>query len=166
MRIPKRLTLISLSAMLILGLTTVLVVKVYACEQGCTPGYWKQPQHFDSWEATGLHPDMLVWQAFDTTNWLPEYGILAEQTLLQTLQKKVGKEWNQQPQYIHDARILLRHAVASLLNCLHPDIEHVDYTGAWTQWAVNTVMEEINPEYTLIRAYWFEKYNEVGCPLD
>lgn len=30
----------------------------------CSPGYWRQPQHLDSWEATGIKPDETFYSYF------------------------------------------------------------------------------------------------------
>jgi hypothetical protein len=32
--------------------------------QGCTPGYWKQRHHLDSWMPTGFSPDQTVVSVF------------------------------------------------------------------------------------------------------
>jgi hypothetical protein len=79
-----------------------------AATEGCTPGYWKQPQHFDSWPA-GYDPD----QDFDTvfTNiYLPAQVVNLFNpniTLLEALQLQGSKDGVNQ---------LARTAVATLLN--------------------------------------------------
>ena len=95
---------------------------VYASQQGLTPGYWKQPHHFDDWEPTGYDPDDNFDEVFSTLvldYGDPYYGPIAngidsELTLLEALQLRGGKE-----------KAMLRHAVAALLNCKHPNINHV-----------------------------------------
>ena len=66
--------------------------------EGCTPGYWKQDQHFDSWEATGYEPG----DSFDVV-----FGVASSNgwTLLEALDAGGG-----------DENALARHATAALLN--------------------------------------------------
>jgi hypothetical protein len=65
---------------------------------GCTPGYWKQPQHFDSWPAP-YEPDMLF-------NELPGFAnAFPGKTLLQVLSQGGGGK-----------AALGRHTVAAMLN--------------------------------------------------
>lgn len=73
--------------------------------EGCTPGYWKQPQHLDSWVATGYAPT----DSFNTV--FEDVFAAGNPTLLQAAKKKGGGE-----------NALLRHATAALLNAAHPDI--------------------------------------------
>lgn len=40
-------------------------VAAKGAEQWCSPGYWRQPQHEDSWAATGLEPSDLYSEVFD-----------------------------------------------------------------------------------------------------
>ena len=81
---------------------------------GCTPGYWKQPQHRDAW--VGYSPEDSFQSAFGCTltiNWSakgkPED--VYNPTLLQALQANGGG---------HSA--LARHAVAALLNAANPNV--------------------------------------------
>jgi hypothetical protein len=80
----------------------------------CSPGYWRQPQHLDSWEATGISPDDLF---FDALGYYPPlsklgvtYGATTNPTLLQVLQS---------PQYYGGDAF---NAVGDLLSTDHPDV--------------------------------------------
>lgn len=75
-------------------------------DQGCTPGYWKQEHHFDSWTAAGYAPENSFSAAF---------GVSASgnPTLLQAAKTGGGGE-----------KALLRHATAALLNAAHPDVNY------------------------------------------
>lgn len=84
--------------MLTLGLAvlmlTAFTASATACNFGCTPGYWKQEQHFGDWE---------VYLTTDLVS--VEFGCGPEVTLLAALETGGGGEY-----------ALTRHAVASLLN--------------------------------------------------
>ncbi len=73
--------------------------------EGCTPGYWRQDQHFDSWVPTGYAPG-------DEYNVV--FGVSGSfDTLLDAVWANGGGE-----------NALARHAVAALLNAAHPDINY------------------------------------------
>jgi spermidine/putrescine-binding protein len=104
----KRLTTLAATA-LAAALTIVAVGAVPAtATEGCTPGYWKQAHHFDSWPA-GYSPT----DNFDTvfTNvFMPQYVVNLFDpniTLLQALKLQGDRTG------IHQ---LARTAVATLLN--------------------------------------------------
>lgn len=73
--------------------------------QGCTPGFWKQSQHFQYW--TTVSPGDSYRKRF----WLP--GWENDLTLLQALNRGGGGE-----------AALGRHAVAALLNARSPDVAY------------------------------------------
>jgi hypothetical protein len=86
-------------------------------EQGCTPGFWKQEQHFGHWLPTGYLPDTVLNSVFD----FPADGPVASlgsDTMLDALNYGGG------PGLDGAARILLRAAVAAVLNAAHPDVEY------------------------------------------
>ena len=93
-----------------------------------TPGFWKQTQHLSAW--TGYLPNMTISSVFDKAG-----GLLGGQTLLEALSFNGGtgsKGAN---------KILMRAAVAALLNAEHPEI---DYPLATTQ-IIESVNGVINP---------------------
>jgi hypothetical protein len=113
-------------------------------QQGCTPGFWKQSQHFDSWTVY-TQTDL-----FDTV-----FGVSAfpNLTLLGTLQLRGG-----------GINALGRHAVAGLLNAVSPDVNYpITSTEviAATQAAINS------GDATLIEQTknTLESYNQLGCPI-
>jgi hypothetical protein len=84
----------------------------------CSPGYWRQEHHLDSWLATGILPEASFSEIFGDNPPLSRLceraGITGEPTLWQVLQS---------PQcYGGDAF----NAVGDLLSAAHPD---VDFTG-------------------------------------
>ena len=87
--------------------------------EGCTPGYWKQPHHFDSW--TNYTPS----DEYDVI-----FGVPYDKTLLEALRTGGGGE-----------KALGRHATAGLLNaahlehqlCLHRSADHRHGAGCLRQ---------------------------------
>ena len=124
--------------------------------EGCTPGYWKQSQHFDSWTAP-LAPgadftapgfnspggDARVKRGRNDNNVV---------TQLQALQANKG-----------DAAALTRHAMAALLNAASPDVSY-DLTQAQIVQMYNDALAgTLDVEVT---KNIFEGFNEQGCPLN
>lgn len=82
------------------------------CE-GCTPGYWKQDQHLDSWAATGFSTKDTFNSVFKVTQYVRSNG--KPYTLLEVMRELNG---NADP----IATNLGFHAVAALLNAAHPSV--------------------------------------------
>jgi hypothetical protein len=76
---------------------------------GCTPGFWKVPVHWGHWGPTGYLPTDLVGATFFPSNF-------GASTLVEALDFGGGPGVN------GAQMILLRAAVASLLNFAHPDV--------------------------------------------
>jgi protocatechuate 3,4-dioxygenase beta subunit len=119
--------------------------------EGCTPGYWKVPQHWDSWIPTG----------YETTDLLKDvFGANAlNGTLLDGLNFQGGSGVTGAKQ------ILLRAAVAALLNASHPDIA---YPLTETQ-VINMVTAALNTGNRgtmLTLANQLDGLNNLGCPLN
>lgn len=108
--------------------------------QGCTPGYWKQKQHFDSW---------VTYKPGDWYNRV--FEVRYYKTLLKALATGGGGE-----------KALGRHAVAALLNAANPDINYL-YT-------VDEVISMVQQAYATRNfegvKNLFEAQNEAVCPLD
>jgi hypothetical protein len=107
--------------------------------EGCTPGYWKQPHHFDSW--VGYLPG----DSFDAV-----FGVTYGGTLLQGLEAKGG-----------GVHALARHAVAALLNAS----SEVDY-AAHTDDVIAAVQAAFASGKYEAQKNIFERWNEKGCPLN
>lgn len=129
--------------------------------QGCTPGYWKQSQHFDSWpdgfvpEDTGTEDATLLTDVFTVPASLelekPESGNADDLTLLEGLELRGG-----------GVNALIRHAVAALLNAANGDVSY-DLTEQEVIDAFNAAVDGGDVEGTKDD---FEGFNEQGCPLD
>ncbi|HEX9727253.1 MAG TPA: hypothetical protein VGA37_01960 [Gemmatimonadales bacterium] len=109
--------------------------------EGCTPGYWKQPQHFDSWTAP-YTPGMLFSDVFDDA--------FSGKTLLDVLRQGGG-----------GLNALGRHTVAALLNAA---------SGVNSGFTVGDVINAFNAVYPGSdyegQKNIFEASNEAGCPLN
>jgi len=123
--------------------------------EGCTPGYWKQPQHLDSWVATGYSPDQTLESVFDVPD---SYG-LDNYTLLQALSFQGGSGTTAA------ARILLRAAVSALLNSASPDVDY-PLTTAEVIAQVNAALASGDQTTILVLATQLDQYNNLGCPLN
>lgn len=110
--------------------------------EGCTPGYWKQEHHFDSWvdyEPTDIYSAV--------------FGVDVDPsiTLLDALESNGG-----------GVNALLRHSVAALLSAASPDVSY-GMTVAEVIAGVQAAFESGDIEE------WkdiFEALNEQFCPLD
>lgn len=124
--------------------------------EGCGPGYWKT--HPASWPPTGYSPGQRVVTVFSAAGGFPA---LANETLMQSLQGGGG------PGALGGATILLRAAVAAILNASDPDI---DYPGtvASVLGAVNAALASDDRDTMLTLAIELDEDNngEGGCPLD
>jgi hypothetical protein len=111
-------------------------------EEGCTPGYWKQDHHLDSW--VGYAP---------TDDYETVFGVDAPFTL--DLQDTMWLEGGQE-------EALGRHSVAALLNAVHPDVDYA-YTEAEVIQLVQDAYASGEIEET---KDLFEAANEQFCALD
>lgn len=112
--------------------------------EGCTPGYWKQAQHFDSWPA-GYDPSDLFSDHFEDA--------FPGKTLLQVLWQGGG-----------GLKALGRHTVAALLNAESDGVGY-DLTPSEVVTMFNDVFPGSKPDYTDLKDL-FVGYNESGCPLN
>ncbi|MFP5286084.1 MAG: hypothetical protein ACLGI9_10140 [Thermoanaerobaculia bacterium] len=123
-------------------------------DDGCTPGYWKN--HTESWAGTGYSPDQTTGSVFSGASAFPS---LASQSLLQSLQGGGGSGT------LGAARILLRAAVAALLNAAH---DGVDYprTTAEILADVNAALTSNDRNTMLALASELDSDNNLGCTLN
>ena len=134
---------------------------LFAPNHGCTPGYWKN--HLDAWVPTGYSPSAVLNSVFINAD---IYG-LGNVTLLNALKFKGGSG------DLGAARILLRTAVAALLNVAHPNVYYRGrYFGFDTVFkvidAVNWALDPVNGgrETMLELASELDGYNNFYCPLN
>jgi hypothetical protein len=111
--------------------------------EGCTPGYWRQAQHYDSW--SGYVPGQLFGSVFEDA--FPDLALGAVVRL-------GGGGLN----------ALGRHTVAALLNAASPDVNYA-YSVAEVIGMFNDVFPGSTAEYNQLKNL-FEYNNELGCPLN
>ena len=136
-------------ATLLIGIIGVAAVEASKKKgsEGCTPGYWKQTQHFDSWTAP-YTPTTQFSAVFDNA--------FPGKTLLDVLQPQ-----NAGPDVHLNA--LGRHAVAALLNTASHDVDYA-YTNPQT---VIDLFNGVYPggDYEGLKNI-FAGFNELGCPIN
>ena len=150
--------------------TDVLIVKFYHSEvqgpppppvgKGCTPGYWKQSQHFDSWVPTGLKTTDLVSTLFSNAYLYTLDGKqMSKYTLVQALSFKGGNG------SVGAAQILLRAAVAAEINARHPSVGYPMSAGAVIT-AVQNALASNNRGTMILLASRLDDLNNLGCVLN
>lgn len=110
--------------------------------QGCTPGYWKQTQHFGSW--VGFAPTDKFNTVFGVNLFSSSF------TLLDALKQGGGKQ-----------NRLGRHAVAALLNSMNPSVNY----GPTSAQVIALVQQAVATKNYDGAGGYFEGLNERGCPL-
>ena len=120
---------------------------------GCTPGYWKQTQHFDSW--VGYTPAQTAGSVFS----LGGFSSLASKTLAQTL------DGSRNSTLTGAATILLRAAVAALLNSTSPDVDYPRTTAEIIA-DVNAALASNDRATILALATALDADNNLTCLLD
>ncbi len=126
-----------------------------AGDQGCTPGYWKVPQHWDSWIPTGYTTGQSVTSVFSEAGAYPEGAA----SMVEALDFPGG------PGVRGAVRILLRAAVAAVLNASHPDVNYP--TGeAGVINKVNNALASGDRDKMLKLAGDLDDDNNLGCPLN
>jgi hypothetical protein len=132
--------------------TTTTTTTTTPGSNGCTPGYWKN--HLDSWGPTGYSPDDTLASVFNPA----VLGSLGSDTLLEALSYAGG------PGVDGAKRILLRAAVASVLNASHPDVDFGP-SAAVVIGATNFALASNVREGILDIASQLDARNNAGCFL-
>lgn len=118
---------------------------------GCTPGYWKQNQHLDSWGPTGFLPTDTFNSVFGVARYVKRNG--TPYTLLEVMRDLNG---NGDPISTN----LGFHAVAALLNAAHPDVNY-----GYTSGEIITLFQT-NLHRPAALKDSLAMLNERGCPLN
>jgi len=112
--------------------------------EGCTPGYWKQDQHFDSWPAP-YTPDMLFSDVFEDA--------FPGMTLVEVASTGGG-----------GLDALGRHTVSALLNSASDGVDY-DLTTSEVIDLFNDIYPGTDDEYEALKDM-FANFNEQDCPLN
>lgn len=121
--------------------------------QGCTPGYWKN--HTDSWVTYESYHAVMDIIVFPTALYHEFAGVTIHQAL--SLKGGNGVEGA--------ARILVRHAVAALLNVRHSGVNY-PLEKDQIKSLVNSALASLDRDQILAAATFLMTQNELGCPLD
>jgi hypothetical protein len=119
-------------------------------KEGCTPGFWKN--HPEAWE--GFSPDQTLDEVFDAAG----LGSLGSTTLLDALSFNGGDSVEEAKQ------ILLRHAVAALLNSAHSGVDF-GMTTAEVISLVDDALASDDRDEILAAKDIVAGLNERDCPL-
>jgi hypothetical protein len=125
-------------------IVAALTVPITEGGEGCTPGYWKQDHHFDSWTLP-FEPETHFADVFEDA--------FPGMTLHQVLEQGGG-----------GLIALGRHTVAALLNAASPGVAY-DMSVADVIDAFNAVHPGDKHEYEDVKDM-FEHFNQQGCPLN
>jgi hypothetical protein len=151
----------------------IIEVEVPQEAQGCTPGYWKQEQHFGSW--VGYSPGILFSEVFDRTITIKYKEDNGSPANWRGSKPRITyKQMNGQPVDLEDPTLLqalnanggginalARHAVAALLNANNPDVNY-EYSVAQIISMVQLAIDsgDYGPTKDML-----EMANEEYCPL-
>ena len=125
--------------------------------EGCTPGFWKNSP--GSWPPTGYSPDQSLSSAgFVLPGSPPKLADLGSDSLMDALNYGGGDN------LVGAAQILLRAAVASLLNSAHPDVDF-PRTTADVIADVNAALATKDRATILALASALDADNNLGCDL-
>ncbi len=154
-RLAVAIVLMTVMALLvgIVGVASVSASKKKGSE-GCTPGYWKQSQHFDSWTAPYDPGDLFfgtVGTRHDLTTATFE-NAFPGMTLLDVLSQGGG-----------GLAALGRHTVAALLNTASADVDYAHTTTGFIVDEFNSVFS--GGDYEGLKNI-YAGFNELGCPLN
>lgn len=125
-----------------------------AGDDGCSLGYWKN--HAEDWPPTGYSPDQPVQDVFGEAAAYPGIG---SATLMEALKFGGGRGVD------GGARILLKQAVASLLNAAHPDVMF-PRTEAEVRSDVDAALASGDRDTMTTLAGDLDDDNNLGCPFD
>ena len=129
--------------------------------EGCTPGYWKAKNHWDSWVPTGYSTNQKINTVFTVPASLTlKNKNLGMYTMIQGLSFQGGSTTSGK------AEILLRAAIAGVLNAAHPDLDYEGYTPATLIAAVNEALASLNGATMVALAAKIDELNNRGCTLN
>lgn len=153
-------TILTLVVTLMMATITMIATPAQAGTQGCTPGYWKQSQHFKSWTRAGYSTGTKL-----STVLVATPSTLASKTMLQGLSLQGGSGVSGAQE------ILLRASVAALLNAgveatTGRSTLNYPYTKDVIQTWVNNALTSGDRTKMLDVAKTLDSANNLGCPLN
>jgi cysteine-rich repeat protein len=121
--------------------------------EGCTPGYWKQPHHFDSW-VTYAPTDVFNTVFGTSISFNVKKCDSSDPTLLQALRCRGGGR-----------NALARHATAALLNAASGGVDF-GYDTSGVIMIVKDAIDSGDRDEMLAAKDLLAGLNEQGCPLN
>ena len=130
--------------------------------QGCTPGYWKTNPHANSWPATGYARVQLIGSVFTVPS-----SYTLNSTLMSNYSLLAGLNFQGGSTLSGKAEILLRAAIAGILNAGHPNVAY-ELTSAQIISSVNSALASANGTTIIDLATRLDLMNNGrgGCPLN
>ena len=130
--------------------------------QGCTPGYWKTNPHASSWPATGYARVQLIGSVFTVPS-----SYTLNSTLLSNYSLLAGLNFQGGSTLSGKAEILLRAAIAGILNAAHANVAY-ELTSAQIISSVNSALASANGTTIIDLATRLDLMNNGrgGCPLN
>jgi len=127
--------------------------------QGCTPGAWKNRLLWISeWTDTDYSPDDELKDVFEEVGYWPAYAPLKNKSLEEALDFPGGDTLREK------AQILLRAAVAALLNASHPDVNYPRSESEVID-DVNNALASQDKDTIINLATALDNDNNLGCPF-
>lgn len=130
-----------------------ITVGVWSVPEGCSHGFWKN--HPEAWVPTGYSPEQTVEFVFD----VPDEYVPDTDSLQAALEYGGGDD------VAGGARILLRAAVAALLNAAHPDVDY-PRTPEDVIASVNAALATVDRQTMIALAGQLDNDNNLGCPIE
>ncbi len=128
-------------------------------KEGCTPGYWKQDHHLDSWPPAGFSPNQDLDTVFNIPACLSSCGF-GDDSLREALYFDGGFS------LCGKARSLLRTAVAAALNAAHPDVDYGIEPLSAVVSRVNTALATCSSFKIIEEKNILDYKNNKECPLN
>lgn len=153
----RRIRVLFLTGLMVAGLVggAVSVSATRIGNEGCTPGFWKN--HTGAWEE--YTTSTTLEDVFNLPFWLNHLG---DDTLLEALSYSGG------PTLEDKAKLLLRHAVAAVLNSAHEGLGYplrrFSDPGMIVA-TVNSTLASGNAGAILDLKDVYDDANNLGCPL-
>jgi hypothetical protein len=122
--------------------------------QGCTPGYWKN--HTSRWSGTGYTTSTTIGSVFTLPSSLSSFSSM---TFIQALEGGGGSGLS------GATKILLRAAVAALLNAANTNVDYPRTTEEIIE-DVNAALASEDRDTILELAADLDEDNNLGCPLN
>lgn len=143
-----------IGGLLFLLMSATTSVSTVTATESCSPGFWKT--HEAAWAATPYSPDTLVGDVFHQAD-----SGLEDDTLLEALKYGGG------PGVVGAEKILLRAAVAAILNANHPSVVGFPRTDLEIKNDVNHALDhDIRADILALAGDLDADNNAEPCPID